>query len=230
MRWVIDGLWRRGIVSTFLTGLFAILPLALTVAILAWVVDRLRLVFGPDGLLGRPLQSLGFHVVSGALAAWAVGLTVVLAGIWLLGLLMKSVARKRIERLSNAVVGRIPIVKSVYGTVAQLVAMLKKDDQSELSGMSVVFCAFGPHHEGGILCLLTSPTIYRFGNRDYQFVYIPTAPLPMSGGLVFMPVEHVQKVDMSAEQLMRLYLSMGILSPQVIPLNCRGLSDSLERR
>jgi uncharacterized membrane protein len=46
---------------------------------------------------------------------------------------------------------------------------------------------------------------------------MPAAPLPMSGGLVFVPVETVRKVDMSAEQLMRLYLSMGILSPQLMP-------------
>jgi uncharacterized membrane protein len=54
---------------------------------------------------------------------------------------------------------------------------------------------------------------------------MPAAPIPMSGGLVFVPVEMVQKVDMSAEQLMRLYLSMGILSPQVIPDTCRPAED-----
>jgi uncharacterized membrane protein len=213
----IDWIWRRGIVSTFLTGLFAILPLVVTIAILAWVVDHLRMILGPEGVLGKPLQAIGLRVVSGELPAWALGLALVLVGIWMLGLLMKSVARQRIESTTNAIVGRIPIVKSVYGTVSQLVNMLKKGDQADLTSMSVLFCTFGQEHGAGMLCLLPTPEVYRFGGRDYHFVFMPAAPLPMSGGLVFVPVETVRKVDMSAEQLMRLYLSMGILSPQLMP-------------
>ena len=221
MQRAIDWIWRRGIVSTFLTGLFAILPAVVTIVLVAWVVDHLRSILGPDGLLGKPLQAIGLRIVSGEMPAWALGLALVFVGIWLLGLLMKSVARQRIESATNAVVGRIPIVKSVYSTVSQLVNMLKKGDQTALASMSVVFCTFGQAHGAGILCLLTSPEIYRFSGRNYHFVFMPAAPIPMSGGLVFVPVEMVQKVDMSAEQLMRLYLSMGILSPQVIPDTCR---------
>jgi uncharacterized membrane protein len=227
MQRAIDWIWRRGIVSTFLTGLFAILPLVVTIAILAWVVDHLRAILGPDGLLGKPLQAIGLRIVSGELPAWALGLALVLVGIWMLGLLMKSVARQRIESATNAVVGRIPVVKSVYSTVSQLVNMLKKGDQADLTSMSVVFCTFGQEHGAGILCLLTSAQVYRFSGRDYHFVFMPAAPIPMSGGLVFVPVEMVQKVDMSAEQLMRLYLSMGILSPQLMPDACRAAEDKL---
>ena len=126
MQRAIDWIWRRGIVSTFLTGLFAILPAVVTIVILAWVVDHLRSILGPDGMLGRPLQAIGLHVVSGELPAWALGLALVLVGIWMLGLLMKSVARHRIESATNAVVGRIPVVKSIYSTVSQLLGMLKK--------------------------------------------------------------------------------------------------------
>ena len=100
-------------------------------------------ILGPDGFLGGPLKRIGLHVVHNDLVAWAIGLVLVLAGIWLLGLLMKSVARQRIESMANAVVKRIPIVSSVYGTVSQLMGMLKQDSQGQLGGMSVVFCSFG---------------------------------------------------------------------------------------
>ena len=212
-RWI----WNQGILSTFLTGLFAILPLLLTIVILAWVASYLQAVFGPSGLIGKPLQEVGFQLVSDEATAWIVGMVIVLVGIWVLGVVMKSVLRSRAEQAFNAVIDRIPIFSSIYRTSAQLVGMLRQKDQPELAGMSVVFCSFGQQHGSGLLCLQVSPEVYRFGEREYCVVYIPTSPIPMTGGLVFVPRESIRPVAMSVDQVMRIYLSMGILAPQVMP-------------
>jgi uncharacterized membrane protein len=140
---------------------------------------------------------------------------------------MKSVARHRIERLSHAVVSRIPIVKGVYSTVSQLMGMLKQDSQGQLGSMSVVFCSFGQQQGAGCLCLLASPEVYRMAERDYHLLFVPTAPIPMSGAMLFVPVESVKPVSMTVEQLMRLYLSMGLLSQQVMPGACRQPQDEV---
>ena len=217
MKSALKWIWKQGILSTFLAGLFAILPLVITVAILVWVAGHLHALLGPQGILGRPMAAIGLNFVADEVTAWAVGLLLVLVGIWVLGVLMKSFARHRIEQVAHNVVSRIPIVKGVYSTVAQVVGMLQKGEQTELASMSVVFCSFGQEHGGGFVCLLSSPEVYCMAGRNYHLLYLPTSPLPMTGGLIFVPAETVQKVDMSVEELMRLYLSMGILSPQVMP-------------
>lgn len=223
---LIKWIWRQGILSTFLTGLFAILPLVITIAILAWVVRYLEAILGPSGMLGEPLRQVGLQFVNDEATAWVVGLFVVLVGIWLLGVLMKSVARSRIEQAMNNVVNHIPIIKGVYKTAAQLVAMLRKEEQTELTALDVVFCSFGDEMGGGFLGMLASPEVYNFADQGYHLIYIPAVPVPMTGSLRFVRADRVIKVNMSAEQAMRVYLSGGILSPQAIPRHHQSLPDT----
>lgn len=215
-------IWRRGVLSTFITGLLAILPLLLTVVILAWVVGYLRGLFGPEGLLGKPLTVIGLRVVSGELAAWTLGVLVVLVGIWCLGLFLKTFARQRVIDAANALIGRIPIVKNIYGIMSQLVGMLKKDQQSDLSNMTAVFYRFSGEHSGGLLGLLASGETFEFGGKQHYLLFVPTSPLPMSGALIFVPVENVEILKTTVDQVMQIYLSMGMLSKDAFPKTPRN--------
>lgn len=211
-------LWK-GIVATFLSGLFAVLPLVITVAIVSWVGEQVHALIGPGTTVGEGLRSLGrgMRFVTNEAAAYVVGILLVVAGIWFLGLLVKTRAKSWIEGTMHAIVNRIPFVKGVYGTAHQVIGMLNKSDADEFSSMSAVFCDFGADHGAGFLALLASPQLFRFHDRDYRVVYVPTSPVPMSGGIILVPVESVKKVDMTADQLMQIYLSLGVLAPQVIP-------------
>ncbi len=209
--------WTDGILSTFLSGLFAILPIAITVAIIGWVVRHLQDLLGPRSSVGRTLESVGLNFATDKLTAQIIGWVLVLTAIWLLGVLTKSMARSRIVRVFETAVNSIPVVKGIYRTSTQLVRILRKDDSRELKAMSVVFCTLGDTPGGGILALMASPEIYRFNDRDYRVVYVPTAPVPMTGYVLFVPVDRLTSIDMSAEQMMRIYFSLGILTPQVLP-------------
>ena len=214
-RWI----WQRGIISTFLTGLFAALPIIITIAIIAWVVNLLRVWFLPAlEQLGLPIfQKLEVSTGADGIIVPIIGLVLVLISIWGLGLLFKSRARIKLARWFRSFIDRIPVVKPVYNTAEQLVGMLKKDEDENLKAMSVVFCRFGAEAGIGILGLLAVPDIFHFDDRDYHIVYMPTSPIPMSGGVMFVPAEAIKKVDMSVEQLMRIYFSMGILSKDAVP-------------
>jgi uncharacterized membrane protein len=83
--------------------------------------------------------------------------------------------------------------------------------------MSVVYCSFGGAAGAGFLALLTSPETFQFGGRECYVVCVPQAPVPMGGAMIFVPTESCEKIDMSAEQLMRFYVSMGVMSNQVVP-------------
>lgn len=217
MRRIWEALWKQGIVGTFLSGLFAVLPLALTIALIVWVARFLEGWLGPHSDFGQFLRRIGLAFVTDETTAQVAGLAIVLVGIWLLGWIVKARAKHRFDEALNRLIERIPLVKSIYRTMAQLVAIFNRDGDSELSGLSVVFIGFGEQGGCGFLALLASPDRYRFGGREYQLVYLPTAPVPMSGGVMCVPVEQITRVEMSVDALMQLYLSMGMLGGQAIP-------------
>lgn len=220
MRRLLNWIWNHGILSTFLTGLFAILPLVLTIAIVVWVVGFIQGLVGPGSFVGERIEVLGGGTDDDATALtiqYLVGWAVVLFGVWALGALFRTALRRQIEEGFNGVINRIPIVNSVYSTANQLVGMMRKSDSSELSGMSAVYCTFGEPEGTGLLALMTTPDVYRFAGRDCHIVYLPTSPVPMTGGILFVPVDDCHVVDMTAEEVMRIYFSLGILAAQVVP-------------
>ncbi|MFP6602414.1 MAG: DUF502 domain-containing protein, partial [Pirellulaceae bacterium] len=213
LRWI----WRKGLVSTFMAGFFVILPIAITLGIMGYMGSLLKTWLGADSPLGSLLQRVGLNYVTNAMLASVIGWITVLLAIWILGAIVKSAARYRFETFVHQSLNQIPVISSIYGPVSKVVGMLKRDEGSEMQSMSVVFCEFGAEHGGGFLALLSSEKIYHFGGRDCYIVYIPTSPIPMSGGIVFVPIDMVQHVDMEVEHLMQIYLSLGVMSEVVIP-------------
>ena len=206
----------RRIAQWFLAGVLAILPVAVTVAIIVWVGDIVARYIGPNTPIGDFLQSLGLHFVANDAAAYALGVVIVLAIIFGIGVAVESGARSLFQRLLDIVLQRIPIVGSIYGTSKQIVSLLDQKDTTALQGMKVVFCSFGKESGVGVLALLVSPERFRINGRDYQIIVVPTAPVPIGGGLLFVPAEVVQTTDMSVEGLMSIYVSMGITAGQFL--------------
>ena len=217
MKSIVTWLWERGVVSTFLAGLFALLPVVVTAAVAVWLARNVYELLGPQTAIGSALREVGLRVVTHEAAAVVIGWAVVLLAIWLVGLMARTRARRAADAVVGFVMNRIPFVRVVYRTANQAIGMMNREDRGNLEGMSVVFCDFGGRHGVGFLALLASPEVFRFGDRDCRVVYIPTSPLPMSGGILFAPVESVQKVNMSVDQLMQIYFSLGVLTPQAVP-------------
>jgi uncharacterized membrane protein len=222
---VLARIWQRGVVSTFLAGFFVVLPVVITIGIMGWVGGLLAEWLGPGSAIGGGLRSVG-GLVAGEAIATVVGWVIVLAVIWSLGVLVKTMAKNRAEKWLESLVNRVPILKSIYGPVSQVVGMVKGDDDSQMQSMSVVFCDFGAEHGGGFLALLTGWQVYRFSDQDCHLVYIPTSPVPMSGGIVFVPTQKVQAVDMDLDALMQIYFSLGVMATKTVPANYQVAASS----
>ena len=218
MKSTITWTWK-GITTTFLAGLFAVLPLVITVAIVGWVANFIQGLIGPQSVVGRGLGSMGKFFSDNPIVAQLIGWAIVLGTIFLIGVFVRMKLQSVGGRWIDAIFARIPIIGGVYGTASQFIGMLNKQDKSDLAGMSVVMCKFGEAGGCGILCLMPSPEKYRFGERDYQAVYIPTSPVPMTGGLIFVPVDDIITLDMTVDKLMSVYLSMGVTAPTM--MSCR---------
>jgi uncharacterized membrane protein len=185
--------------------------------IMGWVGAQLVHLVGPQTFIGGVLRSVGLQLVTDPIIATVVGWTLVLLTIWTLGLFIQSTARHQFDAMFHTVMHRIPLIGTIYKPVAHMIGLLSREGQEDLQGMSVVFCAMGESSGAGFLGLLASSEPFRIREQNCLLVYIPTAPVPMTGGLVFVPAPAVTKVAMSVDDLMKLYFSLGTLSSQVMP-------------
>lgn len=205
--------WFGRIVAPFLTGLLFLAPILLTILLLDWVAGYLVAAFGPASFLGRAISS-GGRLFTGtgadeALAFW-VGVGLVLAAIFALGLLVQTKAKAALEAGLDRLLGRIPVLGALYRPMAQLVRTMG-GDKGELKGMSPVSVRLG---DTEVLALLASSQTYDLGAGPRHLVLIPTAPVPVGGALLFVPAANVARVPgLKVDDLARIYVSMGASMP-----------------
>ncbi|MFW6171821.1 MAG: DUF502 domain-containing protein [Planctomycetota bacterium] len=205
----------NGLLGCFLAGVFAILPLVVTVAVVIWIVGFLQRYLGPRTTIGTWVQYLGLRFpTDNQVLTYVLGWLIVLSVVFLLGVAVKVGARRLMQSLTDRILERIPVIGSIYNTSKQMVGMLDRQDQADLKGMSVVYCMFGGDHGAGVLALLVSPQTYHIAGKDYNIVIIPTAPVPFGGALLFAPTETVIDAKMSVDGLMSTYVSMGLTAPR----------------
>ncbi len=204
----------RAPIRTFVAGLLAVLPVALTVAVIVWVASVVDQFIGPHSAVGRLLVSIGLTVVETKIAAYLIGIVFVLSAIYVLGLLVQAGLQRRLQTLVDDVLRRIPLVGSVYDLAHRFVGMLDRKEQTDLKTMSPVWCFFGGEGGAAVLALLATPERILFGDRPYHVVLVPTAPVPFGGGLFFVPVEWIKAAPFGVEGLTSIYVSMGISAPQ----------------
>jgi uncharacterized membrane protein len=204
----------RNLRSSFLTGLLTLLPIWLV-----WVV--FKFVFGLLSDVSRPLIGpLMAHLAAsdpqmlGWLAApWvqtAIALFATLIFVTVVGLMTRRVAGLQLIRWFEALIGRIPLAKSVYGSARQLLDMLQtKPDGSQ----RVVLIDF-PHAGIKSVGFVTRTFNDARSGREIAAVYVPTTPNPTGGYLELVPVEQLTPTDWSVDQAMTFILSGGAVSPE----------------
>ncbi len=108
---------KRGLESlaaTWLAGLLVLLPLALTLAVLAWVFSLVNRLVGPGSTVGQLFAALGYPFSSHARLAYLFGALVLVVVIYLLGVVVRSGLRGPLRRMTDRTLRRIPVVGGVY--------------------------------------------------------------------------------------------------------------------
>lgn len=204
----------------FVTGLMAALPLAATIAIFWWAASLLLRWLGPDSGFGRALAVLGLGVTGSEVAGYAIGIGLVALAIFALGLLVEARLQRGLARAVDAVLTRIPLVRSVYDLSRRIVGLLNQRDGEGMTSMQAVWCHFGGVPAEGepgrvaVLGLLSTSEPVLIGGRPYLGVIVPTAPVPVGGGLLYLPQDWVQPAEIGFEGLTSIYVSMGLTSAQ----------------
>jgi len=223
------------ILGVFATGALVALPLAGTVALCIWAVSLLIRWVGPSSAIGGALARIGLGVTGSEVVGYAIGIGIVMAAIFALGLLAEAGLQQGLNRAVHAVVTRIPLVGALYDILHRMVGLFSQRDAEGLKSMSAVWCHFGgpPRPDavdaGGVasgtpatpdrvavLGLLSTRRPVWIGGRPYLGVIVPTAPVPVGGGLLYLPADWVTPAEIGIEALTSIYVSMGVTSDQYL--------------
>jgi uncharacterized membrane protein len=190
----------------FITGLLIWAPLGITlwvISTLLGAMDNLLLLLPVDA---RPVNWLGFHIPG-------LGVILVLAVISITGLLTANLLGQRIVRFWEDLLNRIPVVKSIYGSVKQVSdTVLSDSGQAFRKALLVRF----PHNNAWTVAFMTGLPADEINKRlsgEYVSVYVPTTPNPTSGYFLVVPVADTVELDMSVDQALKYVISMGVVSP-----------------
>ncbi len=212
---------------TLAAGALAVLPLVATLLLVAWTWRFLAEWVGPGSAFGQLLTRIGLGLATSWVTGYLAGLLVLAAGIYLLGLVVEAGLERGLARTVNYLMGRIPIVRNVYDISTRLVQLFSKPEKEGTQSMSAVWLHFGgkdrPGAEGGgpgrttvLLGLLSTPVPVLIGGQPFHAVLVPTAPVPIGGGLLYVPADWVEPADLGVEAVTSIYVSMGVTSAQYI--------------
>ncbi|HWV42797.1 DUF502 domain-containing protein [Pseudorhodoplanes sp.] len=201
---------------TFVSGLILLLPLIITLAVVAWLGQFIIAYVGPSSVVGHALMTIGFSFSASQFVAYLIGLIVFMVVVYLLGLAVESKLRSHLSQFLDSTMRRIPLIGNLYDLIHRFVALIDKKDVDGLKSMSPVWCFFGGPDSAAVLALLPTPEPIMVGDTPYHAVLIPSAPIPVGGCLAYVPAEWVQPADVGVDKLVSIYVSMGVSSPSKI--------------
>jgi uncharacterized membrane protein len=203
----------------FITGLVILLPLALTIAIIGWLIDLLTAPFVhivTSFFVKLGIFSHGF--LSQEQVVRFVSQLLILALIFFVVIGLGMAARKlfiaSLLNFGDRLLHRIPIVNTVYKTTKDIIKTLFASDTKTFR--QVVMVAFP--HEGvyalGLVAREAPESCSQILKEELISVLIPTTPNPTCGFLMFYKKEDLIYLDMKTEDAIKFIISCGIIVPQ----------------
>ena len=195
-----------------ITGILILIPLFVTYILIAFLFNLLGNAGTPiiRGLLSfLDLDQIGWLM---PLVPF-INLLIVLALIFFIGLIGTNIVGRRILATVNQLVMRLPLVRTVYGAVKQVVETLQGPQGSF---QRVVLLEY-PKKGVWMMGLVATRRIDTFNlspSETLLAVFVPTTPNPTSGFLVLIPEEEVIETDYSVEEAFKFIVSSGIVGRQ----------------
>ncbi|MCF6281034.1 MAG: DUF502 domain-containing protein [Candidatus Polarisedimenticolaceae bacterium] len=197
-------------IRTYLiAGMLVWLPLAASF----WVVTTLMQWMDKSLLLipaaYRPEELLGFHIPG-------LGVLLTLAILFVTGVVAANLFGRELVKLWERLLFKIPLVRSVYSSVKQLLETMFADNGNSFRKVVLVEFPRPGIWALGFLTGTDQGEAQRMTGHDVVNVYVPTTPNPTGGYFVMIPKCDVKELKMSVDDGLKMLLSMGAVVPDVL--------------
>ena len=201
------------------TGIFVWVPIIITVAVIGWGVGVLQGIFTSvvdviASVLPRTLQDdfLRIKNIPG------LGVILVVSLLFFTGMMAANFLGQWFLRILDNLLSRIPIVKSVYGSVKQV-----SDTLFSSSGQAFRQALLVQYPRAGVWTVAfqtgtPSGDVAKNLPEDCVNVYVPTTPNPTSGFFLIMKKSEVIELEMGVDEALKYIISMGVVAPDEMPI------------
>ena len=194
----------------FLTGLIVVGPVAITIYVVWWfinLVDAWVKPLIPKAYL--PETYLPFNVPG-------VGLIVGIFGLMVIGALTANLFGRTIVSYGEMMLDRMPVVRGVYRLLKQIFTTIFSKSGSSFKRVGII-----EFPRKGLFALVfvsgepPAEVKDKIGNGEaLMTVFMPNAPNPTTGFVIFMPAKDVTLLDMPIEDGAKMVISAGLVAPQ----------------
>jgi len=192
----------RKILTLTMSGLVTVLPLALTIYVIWWLVNTV------EGWLHSALLATG--VVDPQHYWPGLGLITGFVLLLLVGSLVNAYAGKILLKYWDDFLGRIPLVKTLYGGFRDVLSLLPSGSGDKRDLQRVVLARFADVRAIGFVTREDVPAaLFPHGGHDWVTVYFPMS-YAFGGYTLYLPRTHVQPLDITVEDAMRLAITAGL--------------------
>jgi uncharacterized membrane protein len=186
--------------TLFLQGLIAILPIALTAYLVYWLAASAEAILGTAMrfVIGDDYYVPGSGVLAGFLITLGVGL---LLRVWLF---------RKVFSLGEALLQRIPGIKSLYGSIRDMVGFFDASKQKDFDKTVMVALADGNVRLMGLVTREDFRDLPEgIGDEQTVAVYLPMS-YQLGGFTVMVPRARIRPVDMKVDQAMQFVLTAAV--------------------
>ena len=187
----------------FLTGLFSIIPIAITFTIIRWLFQ----FFSKPGkkIIDTILPSAESVVIENI-----IGFVLTFLFIYFMGLIISNVLGRRLYSFFEKLLSKIPLVSYIYNTIKQITETLSVSQKQAFK--KVIYIEY-PKDDIWTIALVTGESKSKNGD-DYYQVFVPTTPNPTSGFMLYLRKNDIRETNMSVDEGLKIIISGGMLAPK----------------
>ena len=186
----------------FIAGIVVLIPIGITIYLTIFLISISSNII-PKEI--NPNHYLPYEIPG-------VEIIVAILLITLIGWLSLSFLGKRLLKIFNNILKRIPILRTIYSAIGQMTETFTKTDKSNKNVVLIEYPRKGSWAVG-FATKENSGEITNKTNKKLINVFVPTTPNPTSGFLLMFPKEEVIYLDMSFEEASKFIVSAGTSNP-----------------
>lgn len=194
----------------FLSGILVVVPIVITILVLKAIFT-----FLDELLLPYLRPQLGYWVPG-------IGIIIILVVLYLVGILVTNFLGRKFINLGERIVLNIPIAKSIYGSVKQIMETFSfKTDQS---GKKVVMIEY-PKKNVWSIGLINGEITHPESKEKLYNILIIAAINPASGFFILVPQSNILHLNITVEEALKWIVSGGIVTPDQLKLSRNEKND-----
>lgn len=195
-----------------ITGLLVWLPVAVTI----WIVSSI--IGATDQIINLLPQKWRLETYLG-LKVPGQGFLIAIVVLFITGVLAANVLGRKILEGWDSLLGRIPVVKSIYSSVKKVSESLLSDNSRSFK--TPVLVPF-PQPNIWTIAFVSGSVPQSVSNvlpepTDYVSVYVPTTPNPTGGYYIMVRQSDIRELDMTVDEALKYVISLGMVMPDDLP-------------